>query len=175
MPRHGELLTAAHFAGFDENDVTTRWRPNQAHRDSRFCDSFLHFLLNPHFLYAQRIANHFRRDDMFFHLAFSNPASLLAYERREFTLKVSHTCFARVVSDQVMQSLICELNLLTQHDAVLFRLARDQETLCDPDLLFFGVSGELDDLMRSRNGSGMGSIQFAVATKRTFDRSNGTS
>ena len=29
--------------------------------------------------------------------------------------------------------------------------------------------------MRSRNGSGIGSIQFAVAMNSTFDKSNGTS
>ena len=45
-----------------------------------------------------------------------------------------------------MQSLICELNLLTEHDTVLFRLARDQEAFCNSDLLFLRVTGEFDDL-----------------------------
>src|ERR1700693_30654 len=146
VPGHGELLPAARLAGFDENDVAAYRGPNQAHRNSRFGYPLFHFLFDSNFLYSERFANHFWSNDMLFGLTFGDAPSLLAHERSNFALEVSHAGFSRVMSDQVMYGFVGELNLLTQNDAMLFRLPRNQEALRDSDLLFFRITGEFDDL-----------------------------
>src|ERR1700719_3486367 len=99
VPGHSELLTAARFAGFDENDVAPYRSPNQAHRTSRFRYPLFHFLFDSNFLDSERFANHSWSYDMLLGLAFGNTPSLLAHERCNFTLEVPHAGFSRVVRD----------------------------------------------------------------------------
>src|ERR1700735_1655037 len=113
MPGHGELLSATRLAGFDEHNVAAHRSPNQAHRYSRFRDALFHFFFDSNFLYTECFANHFGSNDMFLGFPFGYTTSLLAHERRYFTFEVSHAGLARVMSDQVVDRFVGELNLLT--------------------------------------------------------------
>ena len=146
MPGDGELLAAAHLAGFDEHDISANRRPDKAHRNAGFLHALLDFLLDANFLETESLANHFGRHDLLFRLALGNAPRLLANERCDFTFEVSHACFPRVAVNQVVQRLVGEFNLFAQRQTVFLGLPGNQKALRDVDLFLFGVTREFDDL-----------------------------
>ena len=77
---------------------------------------------------AERLANHFRRDDQLVRLAFGDAPRLLAHERGDFAFEIAHARFPRVAVDHLAQRLFGELNLLADLDPVLFRLLAESGT-----------------------------------------------
>ncbi len=83
---------------------------------------------------------------MLLRLALGNSPRLLAHQRGDFAFEIPHASFPRVVMNQIVQRFVGEFDLLAERDAVLLRLARNQEPLRDVNLFFLGVAGEFDDL-----------------------------
>ena len=126
MPGHGELLSAAHLAGFDEDDVSADRRPDEPDGNSRLLNALFDFFLDAElFRDAERFANHFGRDDQLFRLAFGDAPCLFADERGDFAFEVPHARFTRVAVNQVAQRLVGEFDLFAQHQTVFLGLARE--------------------------------------------------
>src|SRR5260370_13739972 len=157
MPGHGELLAAAHARRFDENDVAAYRRPNEPDGHSGSLDAFLDLLLRAKFRHAQEFADHFRRYDHLFHLAFGDPPRLFARDGSDFALQVAHACLTREAVDDFLQALVCELDLFPNLQAVLRGLFRNQVPMRDVELLFSRVAGQFDDLhaISQRLGDGL--------------------
>src|SRR5262249_7147734 len=146
MAGHGELLAPAHAASLDEQDVAARWGPSQAHGNAWPLDALFDFLLGAELRHAQHLADNLRRDDELVRLALSKAPRLLADQRGNLALEVTHAGFAREAVDDLAQTFDGELDLFAHLDAVFAGLPGDQVLGRDVNLLLLGVAGELNDL-----------------------------
>src|SRR5579859_143468 len=99
----GELLSATHAAGFDEDDVATDGRPDEADGDAGLLDAFVDFALGTEFRHAEEFANDFRCDGHLFHFTFGHTPCLLARDGADFALEIANTCFAREAVNDLLQ------------------------------------------------------------------------
>ena len=112
MPGHGELLAAAHAAGFDEDDVAADGRPDQSDRNAGRLDALLDFPLGAELRHAQRFVHHLGRDHQLVGLALGDAPRLLSDERGDLAFEVAHAGFARVAVNDLAQAVVGELDLL---------------------------------------------------------------
>src|SRR6266849_5770551 len=143
---HGELLSAAHAAGFDEDDIAARRRPYQADRNAGALDALLDLLFGAELGYTEQLAHNLRGDQEFVGLPLGQAPGLLAGERGNLALEVAHTGFARIAVDDLPQAVLGKLEQLANPDAMLIGLFGDQVLRRDVDLLFLGVARQFYDL-----------------------------
>src|SRR5215831_14111500 len=146
MAGGGELLSTAHAARFNENDISADRRPDQADRDARLLYALVDFLFRAELRHAEEFTNDFRSDDHLLGFVFSDAARLLPRDGADFALQTANTGFAREAVNDLLQSGVGEFELFADFQAVLGRLLRDQVFVRDMQLFLAGVARQFDDL-----------------------------
>ena len=145
LPGHGESAFAFHDIGFDEQYIAARGSPRQPDGNSGAFGALGDFALAADFDSAKKFLNYFFGNEQFLGLAFGQAARLFAADCANIALQVADTCLARVMADQIAHRLVREFNLF-HGNSVFLNLARHQVLECDVDLLFFGITLQLDNL-----------------------------
>src|SRR5262249_12162186 len=125
MTCRGELLAAAHAAGFDEDDVAADGSPDETDGNTRLLDALVDFLFGAELRHAQKFANDFRSDNHLFRFAFGNAPRLLAHDGADFAFEVADARFARKAVNDFLQTCVREFDLLTRLEPMFRRLLRD--------------------------------------------------
>src|SRR5438874_6893174 len=95
---------------------------------------------------AEERGDEVRRDPDRLRAALRAPPGDLATDGGDLALEVAHARLASVAAREQAQGLRLERDDRLGLEPVLARLLRDEVRLRDPDLLFFGVAGQRDDL-----------------------------
>src|SRR5438093_2278757 len=175
MAGHGELLAATHTRRFDEDDVASHRCPDQSDGNAGTLDTLLDFLFRAEFRHAQEFADHFRCTTIFSILPSAMRRACLrvivAISRSRLRTPASRVKLWMISCKPSFVNSICSPTVRPCSLACLG--IRYLCAMCSFSSPVYPGNAMIS--MRSRNGSGMGSIQFAVAMNSTFERSNGTS
>src|SRR6058998_653576 len=124
---------------FDKENVSTDRCPRQADDDPGAFHPLFDFFLELIFRSPEQLHNNLRCYDEFRLLPFQKTAGVFAADTGNLAFEISDAGFAGVMSDDEVNRLILELNLIRLQSAV-FATTGDQVISRDLNLLLLGVS-----------------------------------